>query len=306
MLEHIIKLLSQHRQSSQPAMPVALTFNQITRLLQAAFPPDLPLDLAEVKQSLQELEAQGEVLAGDRHRYCIAPPTVLTLDNSDLGCLRFVGDRTYLDRAHRAIESEPRSNRLNLYPKRHHFHWLKARLEQAGIRFLTLADSLDDLPLPVLPQPASLLTPWSLDPFQIKQWANGEDIQRYVPLVHSPQKDRWRYPIRENLQNQDLLKLPTGEYLWFQDEQFYELMPDIAILTMFALDRQQGCPLKIHWDAAPGRLNLQGVTLPSIYAQRIWRLSEPVEEVYCTRQLRTAEQRPLLEQMMKRLGCVLV
>lgn len=306
MLEHIIKLLSLHRQSSNPTMPLALTFNQITRLLQTAFPPTQYLDQVEVKRSLQELEAQGEVLAGDRNRYCIAPPTVLALDNSDLSCFRFTGDRTYLGIAHQVIEGKPGGEQLNLYPKRYQIHWIKPRLEGAGIRFLSLADSLDDLPQPALPHSSNLLVPWGFDPFQLRQWANGEDIQRYVPKNNTSQNNRWHYPIRENLKNQDLLKLPTGEYLWFQDEQFYELMPDTAILAMFELDRQQECPLKVIWDVAPGRLDLQSVTLPSLYAQRIWRLTEPVEGIYRTRQLRTIEQRSLLEQIMKRLGCVLI
>jgi hypothetical protein len=264
------------------------------------------LELKTVQQILRELEARGEILAGDRNRYCMAPPIALALDEDNLTSLLFTGDRAYLTLAHQVLESQPNhQDPLVLRPKVHRFHWIKSRLSQVGVRLLTIADSLDDLPRPQKPSKAVLRSPWLRDPFEIKSWANGGDIQRYAPS-NAPQADRWRYPMRETLQNQDLLLLPTGESLWFEDGNFYELEPDTAILAMFQLDKERGYPLKIIWDEALGRLNLQGVILPSAYARRIWRLSEPVEEEYRTRRTREPSKRPLIKETLKRLGCTLI
>lgn len=306
MLEKIILLLSQHRYPVNSAMPSPLTVNQITTLLNSAASPQEVLELKTVQQILRELEARGEILAGDRNRYCMAPPMALALDEENLTSLLFTGDRAYLTLAHQVLESQPNNqDPLILRPKVHRFNWIKSRLSQVGVRMLTIAHSLDDLPRPQKPSKAFLRSPWLRDPFEIKSWANGGAIQRYVPS-NAPQADRWCYPIRETLQNEDLLLLPTGEFLWFEDGNFYELEPDTAILAIFQLDKERGYPLKIIWDEALGILNLQGAILPSAYARRIWRLSEPVEGEYRTRRAREPSKRPLIKETLKRLGCTLI
>lgn len=306
-VEKITLLLSNHRPQINPALPLSLTKHQIVSLLRSSISPNQPQEslTAEVEDALDELQAQGEILAGVRNRYGMAPPTVLTVNQEDLTGLLFRGDRAYLSLAHQALESQSnRQNLLLIRPQVKRFHWIKDRLNQVGIRLLTAAQSIENLPVPRKPLKSQLRSPWPQDPYSISNWPNRGDIERYVP-GGAIQKDRWRYPHRESLKNQDLLRLPTGEYLWFEDQAFYELEPDVAILAMFQLDVEMGCPLKICWDKPQGRLNLQGVILPSAYARWLWRLSEPDTERYRTRYF-PHEARTLVEAAFKRLGSILV
>ena len=72
---------------------------------------------------------------------------------------------------------------------------------------------------------------------------------------------------------------------------------------MFQLD--QGAKIPIPWDDVPGRLNLQGISLPSRYAQLLWRLSQPNADSPRTRLFAIAN-RPIAREAMLRLGCTLV
>lgn len=305
--DKITHLLSNHRQPSNQTRPLSLTKHQIVSLIGSSLSPNQSqnnLD-TEVQEALNELQAEGEVLAGTRNRYCVAPPMVLAKNQEDLTGLLFRGDRAYLTLAHQSLESQQNpENPLLLWPKKNRFYWIKNRLSQVGILLLTASDSIEHLPKPRKPLKSELRSRWSGDPFSIKNWPDGGYIQRYLPCDAS-QKDRWRNPIRESIKNEDILRLPTGEYLWFEEQAFYELEPDVAILAMFYQDRQMGFPLKIHWDEPPGRLNLQGIVLPSAYARWLWHLSEPDRERYRTRRFQSTNWSPV-KKAFEHLGAKLV
>jgi hypothetical protein len=303
--EKITLLLSNHRHPNNPTFPQTLTKHQIVSLLAASISPNESQEKLtdQIQDTLNELQAEGEILAGTRNYYCMAPPTVLT-QNKELKYLQFRGDRAYLTLAHQVLESQQNpQNPLLLRPKNSQFYRIKDRLSQVGIRLLTISDSIENLPKPRKPLKSELRSTWSEDPFYIKNWQNGGYIQRYVPC-NEPQKERWRNPSRESIKNEDILRLPTGEYLWFQDQNFYELEPDLAILAMLHQDKQMGCPLKIIWDEPPGKLNLQGVYLPYTYARWLWHISEPGEE-YRTRYFQSKNW-PLVKEVFERLGAKLV
>jgi len=306
LTEQIIKLLSNHRNAKNLTMPLALTKHQIISLLGTSMSPkDTQDDLSiKIQDALNELEAETEVIAGKRNFYSMAFPTALANNKEDLTGLLFRGDRAYLTLAHQVLESQLNpQNPLILRPKSNHFHRIKDRLNQVGIRLLTLSDSIEDLPKPRQPLKSELRSTWGEDPFLIKNWQNAGYVQRYVPC-DAPQREHWRNPSRESIKNEDILRLPTGEYLWYQDQNFYELDPGLAILAMFYQDKQMGYPLKIIWDEPPGQLNLQGVYLPSIYARRLWDISKPGEE-YRTRNFQPKNW-PLVKEIFKRLGAKLV
>jgi hypothetical protein len=287
-------------------MPLPLTKHQIISLLCASISPNESEDslTIEILDALNQLQAEGEILAGKRNLYCMASPTVLAKNTSDLTELLFGGDRAYLNLAHQVLDSQQNPQRpLILKPKSNQFNRIKDRLNQVGIHLLTVSDSIDDLPKPRKPLKAELRSPWTENPFSAKNWQNGGCIQRYVPS-HASQADQWRNPIYESIKDEDILRLPTGEYLWFQDQNFYDLEPDLAILTMFYQDNQMGCPLKIIWDEPPGKLNLQGVYLPGAYARRLWHLSQPGEE-YRTR-IFDPKNWSLVKKIFQRLGAKLV
>ncbi len=164
---------------------------------------------------------------------------------------------------------------------------------------LTVEQSIESLPLPELPTKAILRSPYLLNPFD-------NLVLQYFPQdnFHS-QSGRWREIIKSRLTNKSLLQLATKEYLWFEDNKFYELEQDRAILTLFTLDKKTQHPLLIHWDESEGTLHLKGVSLPSAYARWLWSLSEPVKDSYRTRYIKP-ENQPLVKSAFERLGCHLV
>jgi hypothetical protein len=190
-------------------------------------------------------------------------------------------------------------------PKIQGFNRIRDCLSKVGIRLLTVADSIEHLPYPRQPSKALLRSPWSENPFTVNHWSREGSIQHYVPQRDTAQKERWLPLSPQQLQNRTLLQLPTGEYLWFQDQAFYELEPDAALLAMFHQDKETGYPLKLVWDKPQGRLNLQSTSLPSAYAQWLWRLSEPDSDRYRTRKIQPLNH-PLVETAFQRLGCLLV
>lgn len=306
LAEKITRLLSNHRYVNNQAIPQPLTKYQIVSLLASSVSPNESQEnLADkIQDTLNELQAEGEVLAGKRNYYCMAPPTVLAKNNEDLTSLLFRGDRGYLALAHQVLESQQNSQKpLLLRPNSHQFHRIKNRLNQVGICLLTVSNSIEHLPFPRKPLKSELRSTWAGDPFLIKNWQNGGYIQRYIPC-NEVQKNRWLNPSRESIKDEDILRLPTGEYLWFKDQNFYELESDTAILAMFYLDKEMGCPLRIIWDEPSGKLNLQGVYLPSTYARWFWHLSEPGEE-YRTRYFQPTHWL-LIKDAFQRLGAKLV
>ncbi len=305
--DKITLLLSNHRHPSNPALPLTLTKHQIVSLLRSSLEPNQSQEQlqTEIIEALSELQAQGEIYAGMRNCYCITPPNVLALERDNLTGLKFRGDRAYLALAHRVLKTEQSNDDLCIRPKIHSLNQIKNRLSQVGIRFLTVADSIEHLPYPQKPSKAVLRSPWQENPFSISNWQGKGSIHQYVPCRDIPQKNRWVPLNYQQLQDKTLLQLPSGEYLWFQGQAFYELEPDAGMLAMFHQDKETGYPLKIQWDKPLFRLNLQGTSLPSAYAQMIWRLSEPDRERYRTRLIQSINH-PLVETIFQRLGCLLV
>jgi len=301
--DRIIKLLSNHRQTHRTELPQPLTLRAIATLIQQSLPPQHEDNSTRLDTDLRELQAQGEVLAGLGNRFCMAPPVVLAKDETNLTGVLFRGDRAYLRLAHQVLETGQPVVKPTLHPRVHGFHRIRERLRNVGIRLLTVATSVDYLSQPELPQPVILQGYESPNPFQTVTWT--DIIHQYVPRSGTPQFKRW-FPITQaSLYDRTLLKLPTGEWLWFEADQFYELTPDTALLAMFQLDQGANCLIPIPWDEAPGRLNLQGVSLPSSYAQLLWRLSEPDLDALRTR-LFTPANRSTAREALLRLGCTFV
>lgn len=307
LFDKITLLLSNHRHPANPAIPTTLSKHQFIRLIRSSLSPNesqeqLQTDIHEV---LTELQAQGEIYAGMRNRYSISPPTILALDRDNLIGLRFRGDRAYLPLAHQVLKTEQSHDDLSIRPKIGGFNQIKNRLNQVGIRLVTVADSVEYLPLPCQPNKAVLRSPWPDNPFLLNNWQGRGSIHQYISRSNTPQKNRWIPLNYQQLEDKSLLQLPTGEYIWFQDQAFYELEPDTAMLAIFHQDKETGYPLKIYWDKPQSRLNLQGTSLPSAYAQLLWRLSEPDSEQYRTRLIQSLNH-PLVETIFQRLGCFLV
>ncbi len=301
--DQIISLLSNHRNSDRPQFPTTLSKTQIISLVGASLSPNRSQDniTTTITEVLKELEAQGEINAGSGNRYCIAPPTVLAPTKDNLTKLLFRGDRAYLPLAHQVLNTEQEPTKILIKNSINDFDVIKNKLSQVGITLLTVEQSIESLPLPELPTKAILRSPLSnnYNPFD-------NLVLQYFPQDNfHTQSQRWREIIRFQLTDKSLLQLVTKEYLWFEDNKFYELEQDRAILTMFALDKKTQHPLLIHWDEPEGKLNLQGVSLPSNYARRFWWLSKPVENQYRTRYIKPINQ-PWVESAFERLGCLLV
>ena len=297
----IISLLSNHRNSDRPEFPITLSKTRIISLVGASLSPNRSQDniSTSITEALKELEAQGEINAGSRNRYCMAPPTVLAPTKDNLTKLIFRGDRAYLSLVHQVLNTEQEPTKTIIRNSINNFDVIKNELAQVGITLLTIEQSIESLPLPELPNKIILRSPYSLNPFD-------NSILQYFPQDNfHTQSERWREIIKSSLTNKSLLQLVTKEYLWFEDNKFYELEQDRAILTMFALDKKTQYPLLIHWDEPEGRLNLQGVSLPSAYARYLWWLSKPVENSYRTRYVKPQNQ-PIIKSAVHRLGCCLV
>lgn len=300
--ELIIKLLSNHRNLNNIAIPTTLNKSQIILLIRASLPPNQSNgDLQnEIQKILWELEARGEILLGGRNRYCIAPPTVLTLERENLNTLIFRGDRAYLRLAHQVLKTQQNLDTFELHPQIDGGDIIAAELKRVGIRFLTISDSVKHLPRPQKPSKAILRSPWQDNPFE------RETIFQYVPRNNTSQKDRWMTVTYQQLLDQTLLKhSSTEQYIWFQDKQLHELEPDTALLIMFYLDRKRGCPIQVDWNKEEGKLNLQGVILPSPYDRWLWQLSQPDMERYRTRCIKPINY-PLVEEAFQRLGVQLI
>lgn len=307
LFDKITLLLSNHRHPANPAIPMTLSKHQFITLIRSSLSPNESQEQlqTDIHEALSELQAQGEIYAGMRNRYSITPPTILALDRDNLIGLRFRGDRAYLPLAHQVLKTEQSHDDLSIRPKIGGFNQIKNRLNQAGIRLVTVADSVEYLPLPCQPSKAVLRSPWPDNPFLLNNWQGRGSIHQYIPCSNTPQKNRWIPLNYQQLEDKSLLQLPTGEYIWFQDQAFYELEPDTAMLVMFHQDKETGYPLKIYWDKSQSRLNLQGTSLPSAYAQLLWRLSEPDSEQHRTRLIESLNH-PLVETIFQRLGCFLV
>jgi hypothetical protein len=95
----VVSLLSNHRSSIDPVIPLALTKPQLMSLLISSFSPDYPLDnlSQELDSTLKKLESQGEIYTGMDNRFCMSKPTVIYQETL------FCGDRAYLSLAHQVL-----------------------------------------------------------------------------------------------------------------------------------------------------------------------------------------------------------
>ncbi len=304
--QQIIRILSNHRHAHCFYLAKPLTLNAITKLIESSLPPHHATESLKscVYENLLELQAQGEVLIGMGNQFCMAPPTVVTEDKTNSTGILFKGDRAYLKLAHQGLETKQPYDRTILHPKFQKFGWLEARLKNCQIRLLTVSDSVTQLPNPDYPKHSRLFgSEWLENPFCILQRTGS--VQLYTPELGEGQWDRWQPTTQHQLVDRSLLRLPSGEYLWFEEAQMYELTPDEACLAMFWLDRQMGYPIPLAWDKTPGRLNLQKTSLHSTYAQWLWRLSEPDENQPRIRRFQPCHH-PFVCEALARLGCELV
>jgi hypothetical protein len=305
----IINLLSNHRDPINQNRPNTLNRTQIIRLLRESISPDRQLLSLqeEVFQALQELEAQGEILAIKGNYYCIAPPTLLANSQEDVTGVKFRGDRAYLSLSHELLKTNQNRDEVKIRPKIRTFDRIQARLDPIGIRSLTAEDLIHRLPSPQKPPKYVLRCPTTLsDP------SDGE-LFSYEPLPHTPQENRWQPVIVSQvstLADLSLLKLTKDRkfwndlYFWWEGGQIYELERDVAVLAMFALDREKDSPLIVSWDTSRGRLYLQDIYLPVSYMTYLWQLSRETGQ-YQIRSV-SAVSRTLIEPAFQRLGCLLV
>lgn len=299
--KQIISLLSNHRNRDRPEIPTTLSKTQIISLIGASLPPKISQKniTAEIAENLRELEAEGEINAGSRNRYCIAPPTVLASAKDNLTGLLFKGDRAYLSLAHQVLNSEQKPTEILIKSSINNFEVIKNKLSQVRIALLTIDQSIESLPVLELPSRTILRSPYLNNPFE-------NPVLQYVPTSNfATQSQRWQAIVKSQLLNKSLLQLATKEYLWFEDRKFYELEQDKAVLTMFAIDKEKEYPLQIPWDRSEGKLHLKGISLPSAYARWLWSLSQSVANSYRTRYIKP-EHQPLVESAFERLGCLLV
>ncbi|WP_407894787.1 hypothetical protein [Scytonema sp. NUACC26] len=165
-----------HRHDSNKGMPLDLTKHQIVYLLLASLSPNENSQDFEtrVQESLNELQAQGEILAGTRNRYCIAPPSVVLAKQEN--CLLFRGDRTYLQLAHDILQSQYDSqNPLQINVDLQNLSGSKEALRKVGIRLLTADESVEHLSYPCKPK-GERSSSWSTNPFFIN-WGKGKSVR---------------------------------------------------------------------------------------------------------------------------------
>ena len=292
----IVAILSDHRSPIDKSKPLTLTKRQILSLLESSLSPDYSHDklIQELESSLRELETKGEIYAGVGNRFCISHPTVVYEEEL------FIGDRAYLSLAHQALGNLVMETNKLVFPDLD-FEVLQQKLLERGISLITIEQCLKHLPEPSLPLTQMLRGYEVEDPFINPDYAG---ILHYVPQW-AEQSDRWREPSRSNLRNPDLLRLPTGEHLWYEQGIFYQLEKDAAILAMFKLDREVGQPIKIVWDSDRGHLDLKNVNLPTCYAQSLWRLSNSTDTDNRDRYVEP-NRRKQIEEILRKLGCQVI
>lgn len=295
----ILQLLSQHRQSGQPALPAALSQTQIANLLRQTLDPNQSDDQIgnDVQMALRELEAQNEVLRAPGNRYCVAPPVLLS-NSEDLAGQQFKGDRAYLTLAHEVLKTNQPVNVEQLRSTRSNFKKAKDDLLEHNISLLTTADILNDIPEPQKPQRIHLKGhEYQLS--TIEFWKTP-GIKQYVP-AHAEQVDRWVKPIPSTLKDQSLFQVADNECLWYEEKQFYILERDTAVLAMFYLDKWERKPIRLVLEDT-GQMDLRRVILPNAHYQLFRYLAEQKDgerRVYYV----PPANRQLVRDIFKHLGC---
>jgi len=263
----------------------------------------------EICQTLQELEAQGEILASKGNYYCIAPPTLLANSQEDVTGVRFRGDRAYLSLAHERLNSRNQNrDEVKIHPRIRTFDRIQAKLDPIGIRLLTAEDLIHRLPSPQKPPKYVLRCPTTLP-----DSSDGE-LFGYEPLPHTPQENRWQPVIVSQistLADRSLLKLTkdlhyqNDRYFWYEGDEVYDLDRDAAVLAMFDKDREKDSPLRVSWHTSEGKLDLRDIYLPLAYMRYLWQLSGEAEQNSRICSV-PAASRSLIEPAFQKLGCLLV
>jgi hypothetical protein len=306
----IINLLSNHRDPINQNRPNTLNRTQIIRLLRESVSPDRELSglQEEICQALQELEAQGEILASKGNYYCIAPPTILANSREDVTGVKFRGDRAYLSLSHELLKTNQNRDEIKIRPKIRTFDRIQTKLDPIGIRLLTAEDLIHHLPSPQKPPKYVLRCPTTLP-----DSSDGE-LFSYEPLPHTPQENRWQPIIVSQvltLADRSLLKLTKDRYyqhdryFWYEGGEVYDLDRDVAVLAMFDKDRETNSPLRVSWHTSKGKLDLRDIYLPLAYMRYLWQLSGETEQNSRIRAV-PAVSRSLIEPAFKKLGCQLV
>ena len=307
----IINLLSNHRDPNDQNRPSTLNKTQIIRLLRESISPDRELSnlQEEICQVLQELEAQGEILASKGNYYCIAPPTLLANSREDVIGVKFRGDRAYLSPLHELLKTNQNRDEVKIRPKIRTFDRIQTRLDPIGIRLLTAEEDLIyRLPSPQKPPKYVLRCPTTLP-----DSSDGE-LFSYEPLPQTLQENRWQPVIGSQvltLADSSLLKLSkdrryqNDRYFYWKGNKVYELDRDVAVLAMFDKDREKDSPLRVSWHTSEGKLDLGDIYLPLAYMSYLWQLSGEAEQNSRIRSV-PAASRSLIEPAFQRLGCLLV
>ena len=307
----IITLLSNHRDPHNQNRPSTLNKTQIIRLLRESISPDRQLLSLqeEICQTLQELEAQGEILASKGNYYCIAPPTLLANSREDVAGVRFRGDRAYLSVAHERLNSRNQNrDEVKIHSRIRTFDSIQAKLDPIGMRLLTAEDLIHRLPSPQKPPKHVLRCPTTLP-----DSSDGE-LFSYEPLPHTPQENRWQRGVVSQistLADRSLLKLTkdryhrNDRYVYWKNNELYDLDRDVAVLAMFDKDREKDLPLTVIWHTSEGKLDLGDIYLPLAYKSYLWQLSGKAEQNSRIRSV-PAASRSLIEPAFQKLGCLLV
>lgn len=300
-LEVLPLLLSNYRQSDRPDRPACVTYCELKTVTVASLPPFLVgRSLGQtLQESLQELVAQGEVWPGAGDCYRMTPATVVYQAQAGEGRLLFRGDRAFLPLAHRVLATGQPETDLVLRSRLRGPRHLKSHLAKVNIGFYEVPPDPARLPAPRLPEVNRLRSPRPtprLTAAAVPSVLGG--LEWYCPNDEPGQT--WRATPEEDTA---LLRVETGEYLWFEAGQLYDLDPEEASLALFALDRAAGCPLSLAWPAAEP-LDLRHVLLPPSYTFWLWHNSQADRQSPRLRRV-AAGDRSRVETALRQLGILL-
>lgn len=312
-MEVIIQLLSSFRNTANQAYPQPLTRQLLLKLINDSLSPEESKSFDELKEILETLVIQGEVLKGTRGRYCIAPPMIIVENPNNFADLKFIGDRYYLRLAYQKLKVD-KFDRVLEYPYKFSagnlsFQDIKKSLNDCGIHLVTLEDLIEWLPEPNRPQLFEL--PNVDNPFFDLELDTF--IRMYDPQneYHS-QLEREREVNKIDLKESCLLiqgSKKDTRYFWFEYKSkcFYELPQDIGNLTRFWIEKERNIPLKVYSDQKKEfyELNLKNVFLPYDYYKFVYQRSQPHQDNQRIRII-DLETYPLIKKAFEKLGCHLV
>lgn len=273
-----------------------LTGDEIEQVLWSASPAMISrAHLQQIVRSLlKDMVAHGDLLSGPRNLFRIHDPIALYDDRHGLRRLRierdstgrpikrlfFRGDRSFLAKAHYALETTGSDQDLELRSPLWRWSTIRQRLADVGVQLVAIPHDPSNLPLPTEPAandrlPATWLgnqTPGSYGLTEaLAVILKRQTIERYVPAAGLSQGQRWQTLGTGDLTalircDRALLRLARKTYLWFEGGVLFDLDWEAACLAMFSLDGQGRAPLSIGWDPDRGWLDWGDTHLPPSYA----------------------------------------